>query len=381
MPIVPPLEWKSPKVFPRPLRGRVERHRFESQVLRDNPWGDPTERELPVYLPPSGETEGKPLLVLLSGFTGSGWTHFERPRYLSDTQIGRLDRLIRSGQAAEAVVVAPDGLTTLGGSQYLNSSATGRYDDYLTTEVVPWAQERYRTGPVGVLGTSSGGFGALSLALRHPDVFEAAASDSGDMYFEYGYLPEFPAAWRAIRKAGGPPALLKKLFSGPVEGFGPRSPLAQGLEYMAYASCYSPADDRPGSFELPFDLDTGALRGDVWARWLRFDPVRMIQTPRYLAALRRLRYVYVDGGREDEWALDIGARIFASVAQARGVRVDFEEFGGGHFDVGPRYETMFPRLIASLGFPAPRARSGPRHGRPTPRRSRPRTMRAPRSTR
>ena len=380
MPIQPPLRAKSSKVFPQALKGRIEWNRFTSRVLEGNPWADPVERDVPVYLPPSGETEGKPLLVLLSGYTGAGWMHFQRPRYLADSNIGRIDRLIRTGQAAEAVVLAPDGLTSLGGSQYLNSSATGRYDDYVTRELVPWARERYATGPVGVLGTSSGGYGAISLALRHPEVYRAAASDSGDMYFEYGYLPELPLAWRAIRRAGGPEALLEKLFSGPVDGFGPSSPLARGLEFMAYASCYSPVDSRPGTFELPFDLETGAIRPDVWRRWLTFDPVRMIETPRYLRALHQLRYVYVDGGRDDEWNLEVSARIFASVARSHGVKVDFEEFSGGHFDVGPRYETMFPRLIRALGFPAPRARTGPRRGPPTRRRSRPRTKRAPRST-
>lgn len=380
MPIRPPLRSKSPAVFPRALKGRVEWNRFTSHVLEGNPWGDPVERDVPVYLPPSGDTEGKPLLVLLSGYTGAGWMHFQRPRYLSDSHISRFDRLVRSGLAPEAVVIAPDALTSLGGSQYLNSSATGRYDDYVTRELVPWARERYTTGPVGILGTSSGGFGAISLALRHPDVFRAAASDSGDMYFEYGYLPEFALAWRAIRRAGGPEALLKKLFSGPVDGFGPSNPLARGLELMAYASCYSPDDAHPGSFDLPFDMETGALRPEVWARWLSFDPVRMIQTPRYRRALRQLRYVYVDGGREDEWNLEVCARIFASVARAQGVTVDFEEFSGGHSDVGPRYEAMFPRLLRALGSPAVRPRSAPRRGRPTPPRSRPRTSPGRRST-
>lgn len=380
MPIRPPLAAKSPRVFPRELSGRVEWHRYTSRVLKKNPWGDPIERDLPVYLPPSGKTEGRPLLVLLSGYTGAGWMHFQRPRFLSDSHIGRLDRLIRAGLAPEAVVAAPDAMTTLGGSQYLNSSATGRYDDYVTNEIVPWVRNRYGTGPVGVLGTSSGGYGAIVLALRHPDVYRAAASDSGDMYFDYGYLPEMPLAWRAIRKAGGPDALLKKLFSGPVDGFGPSSPLARGLEYMAYASCYSPVDARPGTFELPFDLETGAVRPEIWARWLANDPVRMIQQPRYLKALRQLRYVYVDGGRTDEWFLEVGARIFASVAAGHGVKVDFEEFSGGHFDVARRYETMFPRLLRGLGYPAPRARTGPRRGRSTRPPPRPRTKRAQRST-
>jgi enterochelin esterase family protein len=86
-------------------------HRFTSHVLEGNPWADPAERDLPVYVPPSGQTQGLPLLLLLSGYTGAGWLHFLRPRFLLNSVVGRLDRLIRSGLASEAVLVAPDCLT------------------------------------------------------------------------------------------------------------------------------------------------------------------------------------------------------------------------------------------------------------------------------
>ncbi len=349
-----PTEARSEKVFPVSIRGRVDQHRFPSRVLEGNPWGDPVERDLPVYVPPSGESEGRPLLVLLSGYTGAGWLHFQRPRFLHDTIVGRLDRLIRNGLAAEAVLVAPDCLTTLGGSQYLNSSATGRYEDYVMTEVIPWVQEKYRTGPVGVMGTSSGGYGSLVLALRHPEVFRAAASNAGDAYFEYCYLPEFPVAFRQLRKAGGPVALLRRLLSEPLSNFGPRNPQMQAFEMMGYASCYTPIDSEPGRFDLPFDLDSGAVRDDVWSRWLAWDPIRMIRTDRYREALRRLAYVYVDGGTQDEYGLDIGARVFAATAAHEGIPIDLEEFDGVHFDGGPRYDVMIPRLVRALGFPAPK---------------------------
>ena len=350
-----PIEARSERLFPPALQGRVERHTHTSQLLAGNPWGDPVDRELPVYVPPSGVTDGRPLLVLLSGFTGAGWLHFQRPRYLADTIVGRLDRLIRTGVVPEAVMVAPDCLTALGGSQYLDSSATGPYEEYVVREIVPWVRERYRTGPTAVLGTSSGGYGALSLALRYPELFRAAGSNAGDAYFEYTYLIDFPNAVREIRRAGGPEALLRRIFSEPVSGFGPHHPLAQGLEVMAYASCYSPLPHESGRFDLPFDLDTGALREDVWRRWLALDPVRMIETEPYRSAVRRLAYVYVDGGTRDEWALDLGARIFAARARAAGAHVEFEEFDGIHSDGGPRYDVMIPRLLHALANDRPGA--------------------------
>ncbi|HYA54510.1 MAG TPA: alpha/beta fold hydrolase [Thermoplasmata archaeon] len=348
-----PIDAKSDRVFPEPIAGTVENHLLQSRVLEGNPWGDPVERELPVYVPPSGETEGVPLLVLLSGYTGAGWMHFQRPRYLTNSIPGRLDRLIRRKLSAEAVMVAPDCLTTLGGSQYLNSSATGRYEDYVVNEVVPFVQDRYNTGPVAVLGTSSGGYGSLVLALRHPDLFRAVGSNAGDAYFEYCYTPDFPHAFREIRRAGGPEKVLATVLHDPISAFSPQQHQVRTLEVMGYASCYSPIDAEPGRFDLPFDLESGELRPDVWPKWLALDPVRMVASEQYRPAVKKLKYLYVDGGTRDEWALDLGARIFASEARKAGGRVDFEEFDGIHFDGGPRYDVMIPRLLAALGFPAP----------------------------
>jgi hypothetical protein len=193
----------------------------------------------------------------------------------------------------------------------------------------------------------------MVLALRHPDVFRALASNAGDSYFEYCYAPEFPIAFREIKKVGGPDKLLEKLLHEPVSGFGPHNTQIQALEMMGYASCYSPVESEPGRFELPFDLETGAIRPEIWSRWLAWDPVRMVSEERYRDAARRLAYIYVDGGSRDEYSLDVGARIFAHEARRAGAHVDFEEFDGIHGDGGPRYEVMIPRLLTALGFPTP----------------------------
>jgi S-formylglutathione hydrolase FrmB len=348
-----PNEVKTEVQFPTAIRGTVERHRLASRVLAGNPWGDPAERDLPVYLPPSGSTDGRPLLVLLSGYAGVGEYHYQRGRFLDDSIVGRLDRLIRTGKSPEAVMVGPDCLTSLGGSQYLNSTATGRYEDYVVEEVVPWVRSRYRTGPTVVLGTSSGGFGAVVLALRHPEVFAALGSNAGDAYFEYCYPPDFPAAFRELRRSGGPEAFLRRVFTEFTSGFGPSSPVGKTISLMAYASAYSPIESEPGRFDLPFDLETGALRPDVWDRWLAWDPVRMVERAPYGEAARRLRMIYLDAGVRDEFGLDVSARILAAAARRQGARVVHEEYDGIHSDRGPRYDAMIPRLLGAVGASPP----------------------------
>jgi enterochelin esterase family protein len=343
-----PIERKGPRSFPLAISGTVKIEEFESQVLKGNPLGDPVNRRIAYYTPPSGNTQGKPLLVLLPGFTGAGWMQFQPAGFLGEAGYQRLDRLVRDKVCEEAVLVAPDCMTTLGGSQYVNSSATGRYDDYIVREIIPWARKKFLTGSIGVLGQSSGGFGALHLAMEHPDIFQAVGSSSGDMAFEYCYLPDMPGAVREFLKAGGPENFLANLFQDPLTFKGPQDPSGSAINMLAMAACYSPREGEPGAFDLPFDPQSGELLPHIWERWLSFDPVRRLSTKKGAEALRRMKLVHVTASSPDEFALDVGARIFASTASRLGIALVHEEFEGGHFTSGPRYESLFTRMVAAL---------------------------------
>ena len=179
------------------MPGTIITETITSHVLRDNPLGDPYVRQIPVYLPPDyggSNLTRFPAVYLLAGFTGRGSfmtndTAFDEPIQ------ERLDRLIATGQIEPMIVVLPDGFTRYGGSQYLNSSATGRYEDHLLTEIIPHIDRAFRTRPEAAYraigGKSSGGFGALVHGMRHPGIFGAIACHSGDMSFEYCYRPDF----------------------------------------------------------------------------------------------------------------------------------------------------------------------------------------------
>ncbi|MEK7866939.1 MAG: esterase, partial [Planctomycetota bacterium] len=105
--------------------GTVVVHRLASDVLRGNPLGDPTERDLYVYLPPGyDESRTYPTLLGVVGFTGTGGMLFNVDPLVEGLR-ARLDRLIGSGACPPVIVVAPDCFTRVGGNQYINSSATG----------------------------------------------------------------------------------------------------------------------------------------------------------------------------------------------------------------------------------------------------------------
>ena len=151
--------------------GSVSRLSVDSQALRSNMLGDPSVRVVDVYLPAGHDGQGLPLLVDLVGFTGSGLSHTNWVGFRENLP-ERLDRLIGEQRMPPVVVAFPDCFTRLGGNQYINSASTGAWEDYLLDEMLPTIERRYGCGGPGrrgVFGKSSGGYGALTHALRHSD--------------------------------------------------------------------------------------------------------------------------------------------------------------------------------------------------------------------
>ena len=260
------------------MRGRVQVIEFESAVLRGNPAGDPHVRRIPVWTPPSYDADPArryPVLYVLSGFTGRGRMLLNDNAW-SPSLDDRLDALVGSGRCGEMIVVMPDCLTRFGGSQYLNSAATGRYEDHLVRELVPWIDAHFRTRATrdtrGVMGKSSGGFGALTLGMSHPDVFGALACHSGDLYFEFCYAPDLPKACSVFQEAGGTRAFLEKFEAKPQKS----KDDFLALNILGMAACYSPDARAELGVALPVDLATAEPRPDVWARWIAHDPLLLV---------------------------------------------------------------------------------------------------------
>ena len=327
--------------------GRVVIPTFESSVLRGNAAGDPAARRVPVYLPPSYDTSPDrrfPVVFVLAGFTGRGRMLLnDQPWSWSLDE--RLDRLIDAG-CGEMIAVLPDAFTRFGGSQYVNSTATGRYEDHLVSELVPWADATFRTRGTrdgrAIAGKSSGGFGAIRLAMLHPDVFAAAACHSGDMLFEYCYRVDFPKACSVLQAAGGVRAFLERFEASRQKS----KDDFLALNILAMAACYSPDPSAELGVGLPFDLATGLPREDVWERWLAFDPLTLVHA--HADALRAMALVYFDCGVRDEFHLHHGARAFHRALLALGVPHEHEEFDDAHMNVSYRYDVSLPRLARAL---------------------------------
>jgi S-formylglutathione hydrolase FrmB len=312
---------------------------FPSTVLAGNPLGDPSERRVPIYLPENYSTgsERYPVVYFLAGF-GSGGTLLLNETLWGETLGQRLDRLIGSRAVRPMIVVMPDCITRLGGSQYIDSAATGRYEAHLVEELVPHVDRRYRTMADRehrvVMGKSSGGYAAIVLAMRHADVFGIAADHSGDKYFELCYKSDIPASVAALGRYDHSATRFLEQFPHPPEKRG-RSWFTL-VNMLAMASCYSPNRGSAVGFDLPFDERTAELRPDVWRRWLEHDPVEIVAS--HAGALRSLRLLYLDCGSFDEHHLQYGTRIFVDRLNALSIPHVYEEFDGGHMNVAHRYD-------------------------------------------
>ena len=331
------------------MRGRIVRTSHQSVCLRNNPLGDPHERDLYVYLPPQYD-DGKrfPLVMMLAGFGSTNhsiaaWSPW-KPNALQ-----LFDHLIAEGKCRPAVLVLPDCFNRWGGSQFIDSEGTGRYQTYLADEVLPFVDAEFRTipdrGARAVVGRSSGGFGALRLGMDRPELVSVIGSHAGDAAFEVSMRPMLTSAAIAFDLAGGVEAFAKEV---PVSG--PQNATQfDAIFVLAASAAYSP--DRSGFpyAEIPVNPSTGALRPEVWTRWLEHDPLERIETSS--AALQTMSLIYVDAGNRDEHGLHFAARTLEDALSRRGLPVHYEEYEGGHRGTSWRYEVSLPQIVEALRGP------------------------------
>jgi len=334
------------------MSGRIEEHVVSSQLLRDNPLGDPHERPLWVHLPPGFSADRRyPAVYVIQGYTGhlAMWrnrTPFRQPV----TEL--FDAVLSDPDVPDVLVVYVDAWTAYGGSQFVDSAGTGRYHSYLCDEVVPFVDASYPTVAEprhrAIAGKSSGGFGAMITPMLRPDLFGALATHAGDALYEYCYIPEFAQAVRALRDYDGDIWRWWEEFRSRVAFT--KEADQKLLMLLGVSACFSADDD--GTVRLPFDPHSGRLVEDVWQRWLDWDPVRMLERPDFADALTELTAVWIDGGTRDEVYLDLGATAFRDGLRRIGVpdeRVHFELFDAGHGAIEYRYPLALSWLAHRLG--------------------------------
>jgi S-formylglutathione hydrolase FrmB len=348
---------------PAARRGSVADDVVSSRALRGNFVGDSAQRRVVVYLPPSyadEPTRRYPAIYLLHGYQGSckqwragGWDIRKV-----------MDRLIAGAKVREMIVVMPDAKNRYGGGFYTNSATMGNWEDFVVADLVSFIDQKYRTlaqpSSRGIAGHSMGGYGALRLAMKHPDTFSAVYGLSAACLGWGGDLTTENPVWDktlAFKK-------LPDLNPRDVDAY-----LAQAL--LALAAAWSPNPEKPPLF---VDFPVAGLgrerkrQEDVCARWSANMPVAMAD--QYRSSLARLRGIAFDVGSRDEFPhIPLTNRAFDQALKRNGIAHSFEEYDGDHSNrVADRIEAnllpFFSRVLTFDALPAPAWQEGRRRGGP-----------------
>ncbi len=346
-----------------------------SRILRGNPLGDPHVRKLAVWLPPQYDGGGRrrfPVLYDLVGFTGTGISHTNWKPF-SDNVPERAAKLVHERKMGPAIIVFPDCFTAFGGNQYVNSSAVGRYADYLTREIIPFVDREFRTRAGrehrACFGKSSGGYGAIIHGMKYPQYWAAIADHSGDSYFDFVYRHDWPNTLNELakhrapkRRAGRVDMLRDSTRKGLADGLDDgrirrfldkvwKSEKVSGAEghcimNLCMAATYDPDPRAPNGFRVPFNLESGELIPRRWEKWRANDPINLVA--KYRDNLRTLRGIYIDCGWRDQYHIHYGTRILSKRLCAAGIRHTYDEFDDTHSDIDYRMDVSLPFLYRAL---------------------------------
>jgi S-formylglutathione hydrolase FrmB len=277
--------------------GRIEAATFTSAALG-------VDKRYRVYLPGGYGDSGAryPVIYLLHGLGGDEDNWVEGGRLGPTADALSLDAIVvmPDGDAgfytnwaepvsrADCLSKRPPFSATERPEAYCVASA--RYEDYIRHDLVAHVDGSYRTltdrAARGIAGLSMGGYGALAIAMKNPDVFSAAASHSG---------------------------IASLLYDGPhpfQPGQGRRA-----TRYEAWGMTY------PASFRAHMQKVFGP---DLDA-WRAHDPAVMAEDlrPGSLA-------LYIDCGTEDGFQLQDGAAHLSEILRERGVAHELFLVPGNH---------------------------------------------------
>lgn len=331
-------------------KGHIELFEIDSSALQANLLGDPANRQVAIYLP-EGYDDSKdeyPLFVDLVGFTGSGFSHLNWSAF-DEGLPQRLDRLVEEGKMGKVILALPDCFTSLGGNQYINSAAMGNWADFLTVEMIPAIEEKYRVRKGrdnrAVFGKSSGGYGAIIHGLLYADYWGAIACHSGDMGFEWVYQRDFPELLVQLSQYDQSiPKFMSHLQSE-------KKMAAKDMHILmmlAMAATYDPETNAPFGVQLPVTTDTCEIIPERWEKWQAWDPLNLIQREDCQSNLRKLKGLYVDCGIKDQYYLIFGARRLQKKLEKLEISCRYEEFDDNHSSINYRMDESLPYLYHIL---------------------------------
>ncbi len=320
--------------------GTVERITVHGKALEGNLEGDSPDREVAVYLPAgyaANQNRRYPVVYLLHGYGGREDTFLARLANLQESG----DRLAAAQGFSSAIVVTPNAYSLHKGSMYSNSPTTGDWERFIAEDLVAHMDGHYRTLPDrmsrGLAGHSMGGYGALRIGMKRPDVFGALYIMSACcLTANRNPQPDSMKAAEAITTR----AQAEEAARAP--GFGPSVTLAS-------AAAWSPNPKNPPLY-LDLPVKDGKVRPDIVAKWVANAPLEMLE--QYVANLGKYYAIAIDIGTKDG-LIASNKELHAAMTRLR-IPHGYEEYDGDHTNkVRERIElNVLPFFSRNLVAPA-----------------------------
>src|ERR1041385_2618259 len=186
-----------------------------------------------------------------------------------------MDRMIAEGKIGEFIVAIPNGATSF----WVNTrDGKEKWEDMILTEFIPMIESNYRVNTSrssrGISGTSMGGYGALEIAMKHPDLFGSVSSHSA--------------------------VLLKDISAAKV------------------------ADRRIQMFQSLFDKIYGINQDLIY--WEANNPMSLVKDTKRFNGLK----IYFDCGTDDNYGFDVGTRELDEMLTKSGYPHETHLYPGRH---------------------------------------------------
>ena len=295
-----------------------------SPALEHNLLGDPADQKTAIYLPAAYRSEPTRHFATIYFLHGFADTPVHR---VAEILQSYLDKLIAKGTIEPMIVVAPNGLNRYFGSFYTNSVVTGNWEDYIVRDVVGYVDAHYRTIPApesrGIGGQSMGGYGALMLGFKHPEVFSnvyAMSPCCTVLQDDFGPSSQFWANVPQVKTADELSGMLETKFLLVV--------------FVAMDAAFSPdPENRPLLGDPPFRSQRKHLVPDPVALSKFQEHMVVNAIPGLIPKIYALKGIYIDYGAEDEFShIPVGAREVSTQLARSGIPHVLETYEGTHGD-------------------------------------------------
>jgi S-formylglutathione hydrolase len=319
-----------------PLKGKLERIQVLGKSLEGNLLGETASPDVSIYLPPSYATERDrryPVVYLLHGYTNSDLGYFGATEGRQLHLIA--ERVFGAGQAQEMILIMPNCMNAFGGCMYSSSVTAGDWEGYVAEDLVAYMDSHYRTlarrESRGIAGHSMGGYGALRIGMKRPDVFSALYALSSCCLNE--------GTVRARDEGPSPAETIRSID----EARGNRA--AQGT--LARAAAWAPNPANPPLF-LDLPTKNGQVVPEVAVKWAANSPVAMLD--QYVPNLRKYTAIQLDIGLQD--TLLASNEIFVERLNRFGVPHTYLTYEGDHGNRIPQRleEHVLPFFSQHLSF-------------------------------